>query len=231
MVRIAASFILVLAPLSIGGSAVAQSSAAQPRTAANDARRSVSPALAIAGASLGMSPEQIATALTREGYARTGHSRDVAWDDLVARTIAETRGLALPRSGRMVVVRDFYVRREEQISVEYATTPTGQLASQIDYAVNVSAIDEAAFRAAVLARYGRPTFAGSWEIVYCSRGERVCSIADVFGRQLPSLSVHTASITSRTITLREGAAAASARQRLFRAEIARRAPQMRRPTF
>lgn len=231
MVRIAASFILVLAPLSIGGSAVAQSSAAQPRTAGSDVRRSASPTLAIAGASIGMSPEQISAALTGEGYARTGQSRDVAWDDLVARTIAETRGLALPRSGGMVVVREFYERRAEQISVEYATTSIGQRASQIDYAVNVSAMNEATFRAAVLARYGRPTWAGSWEIVYCSRGERVCSIADIFGRQLPSISVHTANVTSRTITLREGAAAASARQRLFRAEIARRAPQMRQPTF
>jgi len=231
VVRIAASFILVLAPLSIGGSAVAQSSAAHPRVAATDARRSASPALAIAGASIGMSPEQISAVLTREGYARTGQSRDVAWDDLVARRIAETRGLSLPRSGGAVVVRDFYERREEQISVEYATTPSGQQASQIDYAVNASAMDKASFRAAVLGRYGRPTWAGSWEIVYCSRGERVCSIADVLGRQLPSLSVHTANVTSRTITLREGAAAASARQRLFRAEIARRAPQMRQPTF
>jgi hypothetical protein len=178
-----------------------------------------------------MSPEQISVALTREGYARTGQSRDVAWDDLVARTIAETRGLALPRTGAMVVVRDFYERREERITVEYATTPNGQLASQIDYAVNASAMDEASFRAAVLGRYGRPTWAGSWEIVYCSRGERSCSPGDVFGRQLPSLSAHTANVTSRTITLREGAAAADARQRLFRAEIARRAPQMRRPTF
>lgn len=231
MVRIAASFILVLAPLSIGGSAVAQSSIAQPRTAASDARRSASPALAIAGASIGMSPEQIAAALTREGYARTGQSRDVAWDDLVARTIAETRGLTLPRSGGVVVVHEYYERGEEQVSVEYATTSTGQVASQIRYAVRVGEIGEASFRAAVLARYGRPTWAGSWEIVYCSRGERVCSVADVFGRQLPSLSVHTANVTSRTITLREGAAAASARQRLFRAEIARRAPQIRRPTF
>lgn len=211
--------------------AAATAAAAQPRTVTSDARRSASPALAVVGASIGMSPEQVSAAMTREGYARTGFSRDVAWDDLVARTIAQTRGVTLPRSGGMVVVREFYERGEEQITVAYATMPTGQVASEIIYSVPTSAIDEGSFRAAVLARYGRPSIAGHWEIVYCSRGERACSFADIFGRQLPNITAHTAFVTSRMITLREGAAASVPRQRLLRAEIERRSPQLRQPTF
>ena len=196
---------------------------AQPDRATSQSRRSAPRAgLSIAGAMIGMSPAEVASALETEGYVRGAPHRGPSWESDLADALSR-RGVA--RTDRSEVIRgEGYRRGQESISVVYAPVPGGSAATLISYSVPTEGLSEAAFRSAVRARYGRPSVA----FIYCSRGERQC---DVIQREQPSIIVQPNNILTHTIQLAEGAVDMQNRDRLFAAEIARLAPRVERTTF
>lgn len=187
--------------------------------------------LAIAGIRVGMTPAQVSSTLKAAGYVREHLVTNKSWEEKVARELASTRGIPLTGTYREVPWHETWRKREERVEVYYRPMPSGPYVSGVDYGMGNAAMSEAAFRAAVRARYGVQSAGGSSEMIFCSVGEAVCSVLDFQNpKQLPYIIVRPHG-GERSIDLRSGAKAEKDYSAAFKAELARRVPAMKRPTF
>jgi hypothetical protein len=188
--------------------------------------------LAIAGIRVGMTPAQVSTTLTAAGYVRDLVVKNKSWEERIARELSRTRGVPLTGTFREVVWNERWRKREERIEVYYRPLPSGPSLSDVEYGMGYAAMSEEAFRAAVRARYGVQSAGRMSEMIYCSIGEAVCSQLDFQNpKQLPYLTVHPNAGGGRSIELRSGAKAQKDYDAAFKAELARRVPAVKRPTF
>jgi hypothetical protein len=188
--------------------------------------------LAIAGIRVGMTPAQVASTLKVAGYVRELLVSNQSWEEKIARELASSRGVPLTGTFREVPWHETWRKREERVEVYYRPMPSGPFVSGVDYGMGNAAMSEEAFRAAVRARYGVQSAGGSSEMIFCSVGEAVCSVLDFQNpKQLPYIIVRPNGFGERLIDLRSGARAEQDHSVAFKAELARRVPAMKRPTF
>jgi hypothetical protein len=184
--------------------------------------------LAIAGVRLGMTPPEVAAAAKASGYRRTEQRMGETWDGRIAHLLALHRSIRVPASGQ-IVRREEYWKGEEQLQVEYDATELGAMVATVRYELGPNAITSDAFKEAALARYGSPTRPGDSEMMYCSLGEVSCTpIPFPVAMQEPHIVVD---MPLRAITLNMGERLRRSRHAAERAEMNRRAPQVKRPTL
>jgi hypothetical protein len=188
--------------------------------------------LAIAGIRVGMTPTQVSTTLKATGYVREHLVTNQSWEEKIARELSSSRGVPLSGTFREVPWHETWRKREERVEVYYRPMPSGQFVSGVDYGMGNAAMSEQAFRAAVRSRYGVQSAGGSSEMIFCSVGEAVCSVLDFQSpKQLPYIVVRSYGFGERLIDLRSGAKADRDYSGAFKAELAPRVPEMKRPTF
>lgn len=188
--------------------------------------------LAIAGIRVGMTPAQVSSTLAAAGYVRELQVTNKSWEEKIARELARTRGVPLKGTFREVPWDETWRKREERVEVYYRAMPSGPVVSGVDYGMGNAAMTEEAFRAAVRARYGVQSAGGSSEMIFCSVGEAVCSVLDFqTPKQLPYITVRPYGGSERSVELRSGVRAETEYSAAFKAELARRVPAMKRPTF
>ncbi|HEX8513668.1 MAG TPA: hypothetical protein VF688_11255 [Allosphingosinicella sp.] len=188
--------------------------------------------LAIAGIRVGMTSAQVSSTLKAAGYVRDHLVTNKSWEEKIVRELASTRGVPLTRAFREVAWHETWRKREERVEVYYRPMPSGPFVSGVDYGMGNAAMSEEAFRAAARARYGVQSAGGSLEMIYCSVGEAICSVLDFQNpKQLPYIIVRPIGGAERSIDLRSGARAQKDYDAAFKAELARRVPAMKRPTF
>lgn len=188
--------------------------------------------LAVAGIRVGMTSAQVSLTLKAAGYVRELLVSNQSWEESIARELAGTRGVPLTGTFREVPWHETWRKREERVEVYYRAMPAGPFVSGVDYGMGNAAMSEAAFRDAVRTRYGVQSAGGSSEMIFCSVGEAVCSLLDFQSpKQLPYIIVRPYGFGERLIDLRSGAKAEKDYSAAFKAELARRVPAMKRPTF
>lgn len=188
--------------------------------------------LAIAGVRLGMTPEQVSLTLRAAGYVREHQVANMSWEERVAREVAYARALPLRGTFRAVVWHETYRKGAERIEIYYQPMPSGPAVASVEYGLRNSAMTEEAFRASVRARYGAQSAGNSSEMIFCSVGETACNLLDFpEAKQLPNITAYPYGGAERSINLRLGAKAQREYEAAFKAELARRVPAMKRPTF
>lgn len=188
--------------------------------------------LTIAGVGRGMKPGEVATALTKAGYARVEQIRGKSWDEKIAAELSAAGSKTRPKAYNQGLLSERYSKGQEEIEISYLPFPVGAVVDVVTYRVRRAAITPAAFTASVVARYGRPTVSLAQESVYCSVGEEACSTTDFPGRkQLPSITMALGGYTALTLRLAGGAKSERDYAASVRDELARRAPQVKRTTF
>jgi hypothetical protein len=185
--------------------------------------------LNIGGVSVGMTPSEVAAALRAAGYTRVTQIAGQSWNEKLAAELAATRGAPRPRWSESGVWGEDYRKGEEEITVRYVPKPQGSVVNYVRYSIDVEAMTEEAFEAAVLRRYGPPSVAASTQSIYCSVGEAACSL--LTRSQLPSIESSSLGIAVRTLVLVAGARAERDYEQAVKAELARRMPQLERTTF
>lgn len=206
----------------LGGSVAAEEKPRYYRTAE----------LNIAGVSLGMGADQVATALTKSGYARTRRIKGKSWEEKIGIELAATRGTPRPKAYYQGLLSERYARGEEEIEVSYLPTPAGAAVDVVTYRMPRAGMAPAAFMASVTARYGTPSASLSQESVYCSIGEEACSTTDFPKRkQLPSLTMSLGGYTALTLRLAGGAKAERDYADLVKVELGKRVPPVKSTTF
>lgn len=188
--------------------------------------------LAVAGIRVGMTPAQVSLTLKAAGYVREHQVTNKSWEEKIARELSSSRGVPLTGTFREVPWHETWRKREERVEVYYRSMPSGPYVSGVDYGMGNAAMTEEAFRAAVRARYGVQSAGGSSEMIFCTVGEAICSVLDFQNpKQLPYIIVRAYGFGERLIDLRSGAKAEKDYSAAFKAELARRVPAMKRPTF
>lgn len=183
---------------------------------------------AVAGARLGMTPAETAAALRASGYTREAQTLGKGWNARIAYLLLVNRSLHVPGSDQVVSTED-YRKGEERVRVEYIPTPQGARVSLVRYSIGFRAIDAGAFTGAVHGRYGRPTRPSDSQIMYCSAGEIACTPMDYpTATQEPNI---VADVPGRAIILNMGARRWREYEASLKAEMDRRAPPVKRPTF
>jgi hypothetical protein len=189
-------------------------------------------ALAIAGVRLGMMPSQVSSMLRAAGYVREHQVTNESWEEKIARELASTRGVPLTGTFRAVLWHETYRKREERVEVYYRPMPSGPVVSGVDYGMGNAAMSYEAFRASVRARYGAQSAGNSSEMIFCSLGETACNLLDFpEPKELPYIVAYPYGGAERSINLRSGAKAQREYEAAFKAELERRVPAMKRPTF
>ena len=185
--------------------------------------------LELAGIRVGMAWGEVAPVLVAAGYRPSQSGEGPSWDAAVARVASQRPG-RLTANGRVLAWQSF-VKDAERVEVHYRPTPAGAVVSEVAYTINADAIANQRLRAVLLARYGRAGWENGGEFLYCTRGEPVCNqLAYVQGLQMPSVYVEIGAM-QHSIRLRSGARILAAHDAALRAEVDRRAPRMRSPTF
>jgi hypothetical protein len=206
--------------------------AASPQAAAPVADpRPVTAPWQIAGVGLGMAPVDVEAALRAAGYKLAHRYDGRSWQGEVANQVSNLRSIRIPPGSRVITKED-YRKGQEQVQVLYLAGKAGAYVSRVNYSISVDAIDAERFKAAALAKYGKPTLRWDWESLYCSARERQCSrTSGPVANQLPSLTVYVASATQRVLQLRQGERADKAYWAAVRAEAERLYPKTNKPTF
>lgn len=188
--------------------------------------------LTVSGIALGMSPTDVSKAAVAAGYRLTSSSEGMAWSDVVEQQLAnESRGTHKASKGGGVSSQFFNKGIAEQIVVYYRPEPSGSKSVSVNYSIQSGAISEEVFGAAIKERYGPPSRAGSWETIYCSVGESVCSIGISDNPRLSHLRSHSANAGTRTITLKIGEDDKARYESSIRAEMDRISPRTSKPSF
>ncbi|HZG09106.1 MAG TPA: hypothetical protein VEZ70_09020 [Allosphingosinicella sp.] len=188
--------------------------------------------LNIAGAALGMKPGEVAVALTKAGYSRVEQIRGISWEEKISIELAASGSKARPKAYNQGILSERYSKGQEEVEVSYLPVPAGAAVHVVTYRIRRTAMTPTAFTASVIARYGKPTVSLSQESVYCSVGEEACSPTDFPQRkQLPSLTVALGDYHALTLRLVAGAKAERDYSASVKDELARRVPQVKRPTF
>lgn len=191
----------------------------------------VAAAWKIGGVGLGMSPAEVEGAMKAAGYRRDYRYMGRSWQGEVANQVSILRGVRIT-AGDQVISKEDYRLGQERIHVTYLAGPGGPYVSRVDYAISADAIDAERFKAAALAKYGKPTLRWDFESLYCSVGERECSrTGSLVTNQLPNLTVYVAYVTSRKLHLDHGERAEKAYYAAVRAEAERLYPKKDKPTF
>jgi hypothetical protein len=178
-----------------------------------------------------MGPRDVGAALKAAGYTLDRRYMGRSWQGEVANQVSSLWAISISE-GSEVVSKEEYLKGQEFIRVDYAAGPAGAYVSRVYYEISTDAIDAERFRAAALDRYGRPSLQGEWQNVYCSAGERQCSrIVSLVTNQLPSLTVHIADGTERTLELRQGQRADHSYAAAVKAEAERLYPKKNKPSF
>ena len=157
--------------------------------------------LDVAGAKLGMSPEQVRSALKAGGF--TPQATDPiqsSWSALVADKIAE-RGVTKLDNSKVSMFTMASGPQGERIEVWYSATPQGARANSVLYRLPTNRMEKSTFLAGVKEKYGQPTIESRNSSLYCSSGERKCVSYE--NKQLPYLSV-AAEYSAYEISLRNG---------------------------
>jgi hypothetical protein len=153
-----------------------------------------------------------------------------SWEAMITRRVASQRTGYQTVDGRVVAV-ERYTKGDEELGVTYVPTPTGAEVSEVAYQIRDAAISEEAFQASVVQRYGRPAHSEDVVSLYCSPGERYCSFAgSARPSELPTI-IASNGWQGRRLVLHQGNRVMTAYEAMVSAEVARRAPQVRRPTF
>jgi hypothetical protein len=185
----------------------------------------------IAGISLRMAPPEVSAAMQASGYQVEHRIMGRSWQGEVANEVSNLRQIRIP-AGAEVIRNEDYRKGQERIEVTYLAGGSGAYVSAVNYEINAHAIDAERFRAAVLAKYGRPSLRWDWESLYCSPGESQCSrTGSLVTNQLPTLTVYVASISGRVLQLRQGERADRAYETALLAEAERLFPKKDRPSF
>jgi hypothetical protein len=183
----------------------------------------------IAGVRIGMSAADVAAALAAGGYRRNYQGMGPNWDTSVARLAAQ-RSVRLPGRGEVPSL-ETYVKGAERVEVQYRPSRAGAVVLEVEYTIVAEAIDQQRFRATLASRFGRPNRSSGVEMLYCSRGERDCTMLNYpNGVQLPTVFVAIGP-TLHSIRLRDGGRAWEEYQAALRADVDRRAPRTTRTTF
>lgn len=184
--------------------------------------------LALAGVRLGMKPTEAGAALRASGYSRRSQTQGPGWDARISYLLLVNRSLKIPGGGQ-IVGTEHYIRGEEAIEVEYIPTPRGAEVGRVRYRIGFQAIEASRFQAAVIAKYGRPTRPSDSQMMYCSVGEVACTpLGYPVATQEPNI---LADVPLRNITLNMGARAWKDYEASLKAEMDRRAPQLKRPSL
>jgi hypothetical protein len=185
----------------------------------------------IAGVTLGMRPTQVEAALKAAGYVRGYRYTGRSWQGEVANELMFLRSVQLP-SGAEVVSKEDYGKGQEEVHVTYLPGQDGPYVARVDYAIGADAIDADRFKAAALAKYGRPSLRWDLESLYCSPGEPECSrTGGLVTNELPNLTVYVADVMKRSLHLRQGARADKMFDAAIRAEAERLYPKKDKPSF
>lgn len=186
----------------------------------------------VAGVGLGMTPSGVAAALKTAGYSLDYRYMGRSWQGEVASQVSFLRAVRIP-AGAEVVRKEDYKKGQEFIQIEYLAGPAGPYVSQVRYRISSEAIEAERFKAAALARYGRPSLSGDWESLYCSAGEgRQCArTGSLVRNQLPNLTVYVMDGMNRSLELRQGQRADRAWEAAVKAEVERLYPKKDRPSF
>lgn len=207
---------------------VATAAAQAPMRSTADRPLYPSQTFAVAGARLGMTPAEAAAALSGSGYSREAQTLGPGWNARIAYLLLVNRSLHIPGSDR-VVSTEHYRKGEESVRIEYIPTPQGARVSLIRYSIGFRAIDAGAFTGAVHGRYGPPTRPSDSQIMYCSAGEIACTpLGYPTATQEPNV---IADVPGRAIILNMGARRWREYEASLKAEMDRRAPPVKRPTF
>lgn len=212
------------------GTARIPSSSGPQTTIASWAAAATAP-WSIAGAGLGMSPEEVGAALKAAGYVLDYRYMGRSWQGELASQVSFLRAIRIS-AGAEVARKEDYKKRQEFIQVEYLAGPAGPYVSQVRYRISSEAIEAERFKAAALGRYGRPSLSWDWESLYCSAGELKCSrTGSLVTNQLPNLTVYVMDGMNRSLELRQGQRADLAWEAAVKAEVERLYPKKDRPSF
>jgi hypothetical protein len=181
----------------------------------------------IAGVGLGMTPAEVGAALSKAGYKLDYRYPGRSWQG----EVSNLRSIRIP-VGAQVTTKEDYQKGQEQIQVWYLAGRAGPYVSGVKYSISSNAIEAEPFRAAALAKYGKPSLRWDWESLYCSAREPQCSrTGALVTNQLPNLTVYVMNATMRVLQLRQGERADKAYYAAVRAEAERLYPKKDKPTF
>jgi hypothetical protein len=156
---------------------------------------------AVAGVTLGMSPEEARAALTKAGFTpRAEDPTQDAWSAVVSQRAADRIGGKVERT-KVPMFTMAEGPQGEHIEVWYSATEAGAKASSVKYQMPTNRMERVAFASSATAKYGKPTFEDRTRALYCTKGEPTCTSWQ--NKDLPYLSVES-SFANHEIELRQG---------------------------
>ena len=183
----------------------------------------------VAGVKLGMTHDQVVTALEEKGFSISSTSEQKDWDAQLADEMKK-RGYDESSNGRVAGMTRVKGSQDESIDVWYAATPEGARVANINYHAKPERITADAFRAGLRSKYGEATTDNGARKIYCTLGEKTCN--PLFGpKELPHLKVQMDPALLYSIDLIEGREARSRRRAQFSSALEARAPKSSQTTF
>ncbi len=212
--------------------AVAALPTALPALAAPKHARPVVAGLDIAGAKLGMTPEQVRAALFRAGFTPRASDPDQdSWEARIAAEVAKRRPGTRSAAKKVAMFTMASGPLGEHLEIWYYAGPSGATASSIKFQIPANQMTGAAFSQGVLEKYGPPTNRGyGKDMLYCSGGEPAGSCVTWGNKRKAYLHAERDS-SFHSLYLTQGTEASDAYKAAFWAEVERQAPKDARPSF
>ena len=183
----------------------------------------------VAGVKLGMTHDQVVSALNEKGFSVSSTSEQKDWEAQLADEMKK-RGYEGNSNGRVAGMTRAKGPQDESIDVWYAATPEGARVANINYHARPARITGDAFRSGLRSKYGEATTDHGARKIYCTTGEEKC--LPLFGsKELPHLKVQMDSALLYSIDLVEGREAGSRRRAQFASALEARAPKSSQTTF
>ena len=183
----------------------------------------------VAGVKLGMTHDEVVTALEEKAFSIRSTSEQKDWDARLSDEM-ERRGYQGNSEGRIVGMIRAKGPQDESIDVWYAATPEGARVASVSYSAKPDRITRDAFLAGLKSKYGDATTDNGARKIYCTIGEEKCT--PLFGSdQLPNLRVQMDSALLYSIDLSEGREAKSRRRAEFTTALESLAPKSSQTTF
>jgi hypothetical protein len=216
----------VLMALTAAATSPVQASAALERP---DLPRTGPATMDIAGVKLGMSAAEARSALARAGYVveRTDETQDFE-QEVASEVNVRLKGVGLLRSKPRGVSKIVaHGPGREYLTIDFAQWPAGSMAAVVYLSVPQERQPAEAFRAQVVARYGKATLQpAGHEPRWCTTGDVECSIMS--SPSLPNLSV---SYPTQSLWLRYGEGIDRQRRQVVKAAVDAKMPPARRSAF
>lgn len=183
----------------------------------------------VAGVKLGMTHDEVVTALEEKTFSIRSTSEQKDWDARLSDEM-ERRGYKGNSEGRIAGMTYARGPHDERVEVWYAATPQGARVASIRYSAEPDRITRDTFLAGLLSKYGEATTDNGARKIYCTIGEKKCT--PLFGSdQLPTLRVQMDSALLYSIDLSEGREAKSRRRAEFTTALESLAPKSSQTTF